>query len=124
MTSGRWTHDDHDDRVPQDRQGQRSSGPSGDEAYAEDLRARAEKAMNKANQDGNEAPPPRFELVPVSHLLEQPEPLRWLIDGHLLPDSINLLFGDPAAGEAIAIDWAASIATGREWYGHSTTRGQ
>ncbi len=67
---------------------------------------------------------PRFELLPVSHLLEQPEPLRWLITGHLLPDSVNLLFGDPAAGKSlIAIDWAACIATGREWYGNSTARG-
>lgn len=109
---------------PKTERGNDPADHAGDEAYAEELRRRAEEAMNNANQDGNEKPPPRFELVPVSHLLKQPAPLRWLIDGHLLPDSVNLLFGDPAAGKSlIAIDWAACITTGREWYGNSTTPG-
>jgi len=66
----------------------------------------------------------RFRLTPVSELLKKPEPLRWLIKGYLLPGSLCLLFGEPAAGKSlIAMDWAACIATGREWYDHSVTQG-
>lgn len=59
-----------------------------------------------------------FRLVPVSDLLREPRPHDWLIRGYLEGDSLALLFGDPAAGKSLlAMDWAASIATGREWGG-------
>lgn len=59
---------------------------------------------------------PRLKLTPMSELLIQPEPLEWLISDYLLPESNALLFGAPAAGKSfICIDWAASIALGRDW---------
>ncbi len=64
-----------------------------------------------------------FTLTPVAELLNQPEPLRWLIPGYLIPECLALVFGDPAAGKSLlAIDWTASIATGRPWNGGRAPR--
>ena len=64
-----------------------------------------------------------FRLVPASALLVEPEPLEWLLDGILLPGAVALLLGAPEAGKSLlAIDWAASIATGRDWAGRSVRR--
>ena len=68
------------------------------------------------------APKPgeNWRLVPVRELLTEPEPLRWLVRGYIQPDTLNLLFGDPVAGKSLlAIDWAASLATGQPWNGHA-----
>ena len=65
-------------------------------------------------------PGENWRLVPVSELLTEPEPLRWLVRGYIQPDTLNLLFGDPVAGKSLlAIDWAASLATGQPWNGHA-----
>jgi hypothetical protein len=66
---------------------------------------------------------PQFSLAPACALLEEPEPLEWLVDGILLPGAVGLLLGAPEAGKSLlAIDWAASIATGRDWAGRTTRR--
>jgi len=59
-----------------------------------------------------------FELRrnPLSH--------DWLIQGFLEANTLALLFGEPAAGKSLlALDWAASVATGRAWCGRQTRRG-
>lgn len=67
---------------------------------------------------------PGFPLVPVAKLLEAPSPLNWLIEGYLLQDTLALLFGDPAVGKSLlALDWAASVATGRPWCGRRVSQG-
>ncbi|MTI64397.1 AAA family ATPase [Methylophaga sp.] len=67
---------------------------------------------------------PLFRLAPVSDLLKTPEPLEYLIRAHLLPESNVLLFGQPAIGKSIVcIDWAACIATGRDWHGYRVKQG-
>lgn len=67
---------------------------------------------------------PRMKLTPVSELLKEPTPLQWLIKGYLLPGSSALLFGEPAAGKSlVGIDWAACIALGRDWNGHTVKPG-
>ena len=65
-----------------------------------------------------------LHLTPAADLLREPTPLCWLIWGYLLPGSLCLLFGEPAAGKSLlAIAWAASIATGLDWCGHRVTQG-
>ncbi len=60
----------------------------------------------------------------VSELMEQPAPLEYLIRDFLLPDSLVLLFGDPESGKSLlALEWAASVATGRDWLGRSVKQG-
>lgn len=72
-----------------------------------------------AGMPGTKARP--FRLVHVRDLLADPPPLVWLVEDWIPPESQVLLFGDPAAGKSlIAIDWAASIATGRNWCGKAT----
>jgi hypothetical protein len=65
-----------------------------------------------------------FPFKPISALLEQPKPLPWLVKKYLPAEAQCMLFGAPAAGKSLlAIDWAASIATGRSWHGHRVKRG-
>lgn len=67
---------------------------------------------------------PAIRFLPARDLLEQPEPLSWLIRDFLLPASQALLFGDPAAGKSlIALAWAACIAVGKDWRGHRVQQG-
>jgi hypothetical protein len=65
-----------------------------------------------------------FRFKRISALLEQPKPLPWLVKKYLPAEAQSMLFGAPATGKSlVAIDWAASIATGRSWHGHRVTRG-
>lgn len=76
-------------------------------------------------QETAKSPPKNlFRLTHIADLLAEPEPLRWLIKGYLLPGSLCLLFGEPAAGKSLlSMNWAASIATGLDWCGHRVTQG-
>ena len=66
----------------------------------------------------------RFSFAPVGDLLKTPEQAKWLLRGYLQPDSLSMLFGDPGAGKSLlALDWAACIATGREWHGQPVRQG-
>jgi hypothetical protein len=60
-----------------------------------------------------------WHLITARELLAEPEPLRWLIKDYLQQETLSLLFGDPASGKSLlALDWAASLATGLPWRGH------
>lgn len=55
-------------------------------------------------------------LRPVGTMLETPPVVRHLIEPILEDGVLAMLFGDPAAGKSfLALDWAAAIATGRNW---------
>jgi hypothetical protein len=48
----------------------------------------------------------------------------WLVFGVLEKNSLGILYGDTGAGKSfIAIDLAASIASGREWFGKAARQG-
>lgn len=67
---------------------------------------------------------PAFSLTHVSELLQQPEPLTWMLRDHLLPESMAFIIGPPAAGKSlVALDWAACVAAGVDWHGRSTDQG-
>lgn len=76
-------------------------------------------------RSAQEAPRPRgFRLVPVRDLLAAPCPVRWLVRGLLEADTLGLLFGDPAAGKSfVALDLAASVATGTPFHGRPVAAG-
>lgn len=60
----------------------------------------------------------------AADLIANPKPLSWLIRRRLEQDSLGLVFGDPGTGKSfLAFDWAASIATGAEWFGCKVTTG-
>ena len=59
-------------------------------------------------------------LFHVSEFLQPPHQ-NWVIRKYLQPGTINLLFGALGCGKSlVALDMAASVATGRPWVGHKT----
>lgn len=68
------------------------------------------------------AAPPRFHFIRAADIeVTQPE---WLIRGLLERDALALVFGDPGCGKSfLAVDWACSVATGREYAGHKVRHG-
>lgn len=66
------------------------------------------------------APKP-FPLICATELTAKAITIQWLIDGIIERGSLNLLFGEPAAGKSLfAIDWAFCLAHGIRWRGHPT----
>lgn len=54
----------------------------------------------------------------VGELIDNIRPPDWLIKGHMVSDSLALIYGPPKCGKSfLAIDWACSIATGTDWNG-------
>ena len=52
------------------------------------------------------------------------KPTDWLIRGYLETDSLSVIYGPPANGKSfVALDWAACIATGKDWHGKKVKQG-
>lgn len=65
-----------------------------------------------------------FRFIPVRELLSSPKPTEWLITDLIEEGTLCQLFGASQAGKSfMAIDWAASIATGRDWNGREVAQG-
>lgn len=92
------------------------------EAEVRNIASSVARYVPTASPQGPPASP--FKLTPISELLQKPEPLQWLIYDYLLPESTAMLFGAPAVGKSLfCIAWAACVATGQTWYGHTVKRG-
>lgn len=83
---------------------------------AASLRAAMDRQTEGAGQ------PSGFQLVRVSDMVfSEPE---FLVDGLLETSALALAFGDPGCGKSfVAIDFACSIATGRDFHGREVIRG-
>ncbi len=67
-------------------------------------------------------PPPRYTLLTGTDLREIP-PIRWRVRGVLPAEGLAALFGASGSGKSfLALDMAAAIAEGREWFGHRVTQ--
>jgi hypothetical protein len=65
-----------------------------------------------------------LRFIPISEFLTAVTAPDWLIRDVVETDSLVMIFGDPEAGKSfLAMDWAASVATGREWNGCKVKRG-
>ncbi|WFM72292.1 helicase RepA family protein [Halomonas sp. CKK8] len=83
--------------------------PGGDDAPLEDDRKRHRGA---------------FGFVHAGELVANLQPVSWLVRGYLEADSLALVYGEPGHGKSfLAIDLAASIATGTPWHGAETKPG-
>ena len=52
------------------------------------------------------------------------KPTDWLIKDYLETDSLSVIYGPPANGKSfVALDWAACIATGKDWHGQRVKQG-
>lgn len=66
-------------------------------------------------------PPQPFPLTRASELTAKPTRVQWLLENFLECSSLNLLFGEPAAGKSLfALDWAFCLALGIPWHGYRT----
>jgi putative DNA primase/helicase len=73
---------------------------------------------------GNTAQGGGFPFLHVSHMLKVPQPVTYLIDGLIEQPSLAMLYAPPGSGKSfLAIDWAASVATGTPWMGRDTFQG-
>ncbi|WP_228374060.1 AAA family ATPase [Chloracidobacterium thermophilum] len=89
------------------------------EAKSNCTNGQLEPALNNASGRGR-----RFRMTSAFELRRNPLSHDWLIQGFLEANTLALLFGEPAAGKSLlALDWAASVATGRAWCGRQTRRG-
>jgi len=59
----------------------------------------------------------RDRVVPVEDLAGMPPP-EWLVTDYFVTGSLAVMFGKPGAGKTfVALDVAASVASGRDWLG-------
>jgi len=57
-------------------------------------------------------------------MLDTPKPHDWLIKRYFESDCLIQLIGEPEAGKSLlALEWAASIATGKAWRGNAVRQG-
>jgi len=67
---------------------------------------------------------PVVRFVPASDLIATPQPINWLVRKIVVEGSMMLLIGAPASFKSsVALDIAASIATGAAWHGRPTNPG-
>jgi predicted transcriptional regulator len=53
--------------------------------------------------------------------IEQLPDLTWLIEGYLPEGGLTVIYGPPEVGKSFtSLDWALSVASGRDWLGHHT----
>jgi hypothetical protein len=72
--------------------------------------------------DYSPAPPVRF--LSAGEMLATPAPTKWLVRGVLVDSSITTIIGAAGSYKSnIAIDVAASVATGAEWHGRDCHQG-
>lgn len=65
-----------------------------------------------------------FAFTPVGELVDKLRPVSWLVRGYVEADSLALVYGEPGHGKSfLAIDLAASIASGTPWHGAETKAG-
>ncbi len=64
--------------------------------------------------------PDVFETYDLNYLKNMP-PVKWLLDGILTERGFAVLYGAPGIGKSfLSIDWALTIAYGRNWHGRAT----
>lgn len=67
--------------------------------------------------------PDIFETYDIDYLRNMP-PVEWLVDGIMTKHGFSVLYGAPGIGKSfLSIDWALSIAYGRQWHGRPTRQG-
>lgn len=68
--------------------------------------------------------PSGFLFAHVAELLADHAPPAWLIDDMIEAGTLGQVFGASGCGKSfLVMDWAACIATGREWHGKATAPG-
>jgi hypothetical protein len=62
---------------------------------------------------------PEFKLVAIKSLIQNPVPIRWLINSYFESGGMNVMSGGYASGKSlIAFDMAFCVAAGIDWHGN------
>ncbi|WP_392385162.1 AAA family ATPase [Marinomonas primoryensis] len=105
----------------------------GMEKIAPLVKAAIDKGIEPANDASNQLP--IDHVLSLKPMLRKPiafhrfnaaniKPNNWLIKGYLEANSLSLIYGAPANGKSfVAIDWAACIATGKDWHNQKVKQG-
>lgn len=90
-------------------------------AHVQEARQKGELPPSSAGPDASPAPhvePLRF--VSAAHIKTLP-PVSWRVRNLLPAQGVAAIYGPPASGKSfLALDMAAAIASGRDWFGHKT----
>ena len=90
-------------------------------AHVQEARQKGELPPSSAGPDASPAPhvePLRF--VSAAHIKTLP-PVSWRVKNLLPAQGVAAIYGPPASGKSfLALDMAAAIASGRDWFGHKT----
>jgi 5S rRNA maturation endonuclease (ribonuclease M5) len=81
-----------------------------------------------------EVPPPKDEPAPakehepmfvaVGDLVDNLQPIQWLIEDYIETDSLSLVYGAPGGGKSfVTVDMACCVATGTPWHGRPVKQG-
>jgi hypothetical protein len=81
-----------------------------------------------------DAPEPQKELAPakeqepmfvaVGDLVDNLQPIQWLIEDYIETDSLSLVYGAPGSGKSfVTVDMACCVATGTPWHGRPVKQG-
>lgn len=99
------------------------------------LKQAIEKELEAANDPHIEHVKKPLELPKTQTIQRKPltfkrfkkadiKPTDWLIKDYLETDSLSVIYGPPANGKSfVALDWAACIATGKDWHGQRVKQG-
>lgn len=90
-------------------------------AHVQEARQKGKLPPSSAGPDASPAPhvePLRF--VSAAHIKTLP-PVSWRVKNLLPAQGVAAIYGPPASGKSfLALDMAAAIASGRDWFGHKT----
>lgn len=63
-------------------------------------------------------------FVSVGELVDNLQPIQWLIEDYIETDSLSLIYGAPGGGKSfVTVGMACCIATGTPWHGHPVKQG-
>lgn len=82
--------------------------------------------LSAASDDHAALPPPitygRLTLYKAPHLADL-APITWLVDDLLPSSGVACIYGASTAGKSfLCLDLAASVALGKDWFGHTTQK--
>jgi hypothetical protein len=86
---------------------------------------KATQAEPEQESDGPEEPTPLRKFIFMRDTeVENLPPPSWLIDGHLVENTLSIVYGEYGSAKSfLTLDWALCVATGMHWNGCAVKQG-
>lgn len=90
-------------------------------AHVQEARQKGELPPSSAGPDASPAPHVEpLQFITAAQIKDLP-PVAWRVKNLLPAQGVAAIYGPPASGKSfLALDMAAAIASGRDWFGHKT----